>query len=1240
MEFFSHAKDYSPRRSFLIKSLYIPELWDILRASSGISLALFDSAGILLARPVYAGKFCQVTQKSFPEHIFQKRCLEFYRKAFQDAAAAGIEVEYTCFCGLKNYIFPIKLDTEIAAYLLFGPLLTEKPYNKHLENLRELLRNKKILNLYKKIEIVRKEKINKIVKIFQSAFVKNIRKNMDFLEKQRSCIFADQLDKIAEQGYNLENTFNEISAWLAENTGFKNCLILTLKDDRTGVDNIYSNFDIKDCKEAIKSNSQHGLLERFLKSKGPLFGTLKESSLELASELRIKIYLGVPFKVKEKLYGIVFLFSPEGSPLIFHPVVKFVMETAIESGKFFEKVQNYKEWLDKLKEVEIFKGEIQDYLSRMGYALCSTSDLNRLLKIILEICVSLLRAASGSLYLIEGRNITTQVTYKPASSSKENFELRMQQSLINVEDVAASSPEREFNSYIGIPLLSKDEIKGLINIYDASDRVFNISEVELIFAFATQAVLAIENAQLFENQSRKAREATELYQAIKNIAQNIDYKEVVSISAVEVSRVAEVDRSLIFLLNEERKDFWLASSSGLNPEQGTFFSFYRLPLNKFSEKYLDRLKKAEYVDLKSAPSDFPAMFKLFQILPATSCLLIPLLLKERLIGFIYLDDSKTRKVFTQAQIGTVMTLSLQIGMAIQRSKLVAQLGENFNQLRVLYNVSTSITGTLSLEKLFKLIVTRASQLTKINSFSLLIWDEEKEDFKTAASVNLPAELLKSELCSKIVKMVAQKKKPSVFYMLPSDKDKISLLLKDIGKWGILSVPLVIKGRIVGILNCFADDGYRISDQEVRLFRNFANQATVAFENARLYDVIKKKVKELATLFEVGKTLTSTLQIDNVLKEIIDIISRIVKADAIGIFLFDPSLEELSLKIGLNLGDHHYQKRIKVGEGISGIAVKTGRPMILTNLKKDSASYKFPGSVLRDGLNTILSLPMKSKGEVVGLLNLYLKEIYYYNQAEINLLSTFANQAAIAIENAKLYQEQMEMAKVVQSSLTPQRPVKFGKLDISYKYIPSKELSGDYFDFIPLTGSKLVVNIADVSGKGTHAAIYTARSKYILKALANSKYEPHKALEILNKILEPETEPELFISVFYVLIDLKHKVLRYSSAGHEPALFYSKEKDQVLVLEAEGLLIGVDKKSKYQLKEIKFSSGDMLVLYTDGITEARSKKKEAFSQRRLERIIKNSHNYPAKKIAEIVYQNVWKFTFKKLVDDFTLFIVKF
>ncbi|MHB2019396.1 MAG: SpoIIE family protein phosphatase [Candidatus Xenobia bacterium] len=890
--------------------------------------------------------------------------------------------------------------------------------------------------------------------------------------------------------------------------------------------------------------------------------------------------------------------------------------------------------------------DIGAFFSQLSLAFAAAPDLKSLLKIVVEQAILLLNVEAGSVCLVGDRKVLAQVAvgleeaeiHRPVGASwlepaTENAGLEL--------DMGAWGRGSPGLCYVGVPLMFKDDVVGLLNLYGREVRQFFREEVRLLNVFASHAALAIENARAFELEQRRAQEVTLLFLAARAVGQCQRLSEVLQVGADQMTRVAEVDRCLVMLLDDGPQEFFTAACLGLSEDQQEFFGYYRMGMLELDLRFLESLQKGRLYVLSSAPADCPPLQKLFNLLPSSSALMVPLVVHETLVGLVWLDDSRIAHHFTTAQTRLVQALAIHLGTAIHRARLLDQMEDNLRQTRTLYEISTALSGTLSPARVHEMVIDKAFSLMGRVPCALLTQSENGGALQLNAQLELPEELASEPLLMLVAAAGLRSRKPSGGG-LDDERRELEPVLEAmrvhlLESW--LVVPLLTKRKVMGALVFFGPAGVPLVADA--LMESFANQVAIAMDSSRLHNVVRNKVRELATLFEVGKAITSTLHLSQVLEAIAINVRKVTVCDAISIMLMDPVQNELAMTTIIGLGRHHQGVRIKSGHGVAGLAVKTGRPMICQDVPGDASSpLKFPASVRQDGMKTILSVPMRARGRVVGLLNIYLSTLYCHSQSEINLLTTLANQAAIAIDNARLYEEKNQVSTLMRAILIPQREFQHPSLEVGHKYLSSMELSGDYYDMVSLKDGKVAFTVADVSGKGPKAATFAVRTKYIVRSYALAGYPPREILTRTNAIMEPETGTDMFISLFHCQVDPVRRILTYSSGGHEPPLFWIHQSRTAAVLDGGGLLLGVEAGWEYGEHEMQVDPGDLLILYTDGVTETRNDAGEQFGIGRIQEIIERFPSISCQTLANKIFSSVLKFSGKKLLDDFSLLVLRF
>jgi len=319
-----------------------------------------------------------------------------------------------------------------------------------------------------------------------------------------------------------------------------------------------------------------------------------------------------------------------------------------------------------------------------------------------------------------------------------------------------------------------------------------------------------------------------------------------------------------------------------------------------------------------------------------------------------------------------------------------------------------------------------------------------------------------------------------------------------------------------------------------------------------------------------------------------------------------------------------------------------------NLSKHLASLK--GSRFR----SLLAFPIIVKGHTIGTLAL-LKELPDgFNKEMTRIVSAFANQAGISIENFRLmeeafqnerYKEELKIAKAVQKSLLPNKLESDPDFEISSFAESADEVGGDYYDTLRINEHQVALIIADVSGKGTTAAFHMSQMKGIFHSLAQHELDPKEFMERANRALVFCLERGSFISATYFVINTQQKLIRYSRAGHCPVLYYRASDKTTTYLKDKGAALGMVRTKDYchlvETREVSYSQGDVMLLYTDGITEAKNHRGEEFGYERLAAALSEVTDKNAAEIERYLIDKLYEFSgSKEINDDYTSMTIKF
>jgi len=412
-------------------------------------------------------------------------------------------------------------------------------------------------------------------------------------------------------------------------------------------------------------------------------------------------------------------------------------------------------------------------------------------------------------------------------------------------------------------------------------------------------------------------------------------------------------------------------------------------------------------------------------------------------------------------------------------------------------------------------------------------------------------------------------------------------------------------------------------------------------------LLRKRLGELAGLYKTTRLLTSTLDLDKILRLMAKQATIQIGMRGCSIRLLDRRGRELQILSFYNLSRRYINKGpVLLGRSVIDKAAMAGKVVRIRDMT-DDPRVLYPREAAQEGLRSGLVIGLFARGRAIGTLHLYASEMRDFTNDEIRLLRSLANQAAVAIENARLYKDslakqaldrELAVAGEIQNQLIPDRAPETPGFDIEGVSTPSQFVGGDFYDFIPLDRGHLGVVIADVVGKGVPGALLMATARAALRAQAEHILRPNRVLRRLDRVLHRDTAIEHFVTLFYGILDTANSTFRYANAGHNPP-FRLRDR-RAAFLRRSGIVLGVTGESVYQNGHAGLQRGDVLVLYTDGITEARDLRGRLFGERRLVDVVRRSAAGTAAEIIGAVRDQVREFS-KGVTqrDDQTLVVIK-
>lgn len=410
------------------------------------------------------------------------------------------------------------------------------------------------------------------------------------------------------------------------------------------------------------------------------------------------------------------------------------------------------------------------------------------------------------------------------------------------------------------------------------------------------------------------------------------------------------------------------------------------------------------------------------------------------------------------------------------------------------------------------------------------------------------------------------------------------------------------------------------------------------------------VDKLRMLLEITRTISRSLDLEEVLNLVMDTLGSLLSYDAAGIYLIDKGMDEKDPYIfqskvirGYDISFELVEPRLKLGEGFLGRVAQTGKPIISADVSSDPRYF-----AARKRTRSEMVAPIISNDTVIGAFDLESDQLNAYSKDDLAVLQMLTSQVAIIIEKVHLHEQaiekkrieaQLEIARQVQLELLPDHDPHFPNFDISGYVFPTEEVSGDYYDWVKIFDDQIGIVVADAAGKGMPAALLMAFLRASLRACVQIGYAPHIALSKVSNLLWDSVEEHQFITAIYGLLDGTNRTFVFSNAGHNPPLMIKAGGDYKFV-EYGDVPLGMFRDAHYHQHFIRFDPGNVLVIYTDGIIEAAKEDGEEFGCERFAQSILDCIDLSAKEMIEFVRMRVADFTQRKFLDDDgTLFVIK-
>jgi len=565
-------------------------------------------------------------------------------------------------------------------------------------------------------------------------------------------------------------------------------------------------------------------------------------------------------------------------------------------------------------------------------------------------------------------------------------------------------------------------------------------------------------------------------------------------------------------------------------------------------------------------------------------------------------------------------------------------------LSTLIEINREITSILDLDELLKKIAELTNRIVPYEIFAIFLLDDEEQELYLRFSIGHPPEVVKGlriKLGDGVTGTAAMERTTVVVDDVRKYPRYIDVVKRARSE---LAVPLISQNRVVGVLDIESPQPGYFREDQVKLLNLLASQIAIAIQNARIYESERRNRELLALLYDISLEMSSTLEVDELVRRIAAAVKQKIDYHTFSIFLLDEKQQLLRPKFVIRSNERENQKLVlPLGTGLIGTAAKLKMPLRIGDVTQDPRYLN-----VHTETRSELVVPLTSKGRVVGVVDLESTQVGYFTEYHEQFLMTLASRMASSLVNAELHTRvaenearlgrEMKIAREIQHQLMPDELPSVPPLQMAVLFKPVAQLGGDLYDWIPFDDGRIAIVIGDVAGKGAPAALYGALSSGVIRTRAGRKYPPGQMLELVNKTLYQRPIEGQYVAVTYAVYDPNSKTMAMANSGLPYPLLVRA--GQPSFLDIGGVPLGLFPDTQYEETSLQLQSGDVLVFYSDGVIEMRNDSGEDFGLKRLAETVCTSHEKTPEEIVKVVSASLADFIGRvRPQDDRTMIVAR-
>jgi serine phosphatase RsbU (regulator of sigma subunit)/HAMP domain-containing protein len=622
-------------------------------------------------------------------------------------------------------------------------------------------------------------------------------------------------------------------------------------------------------------------------------------------------------------------------------------------------------------------------------------------------------------------------------------------------------------------------------------------------------------------------------------------------------------------------------------------------------------------------------------IPDPKALAVPLRAGSDMVGVVALVRDASRE-FAASEVEMVRSFAAQASVALQNARLFEEERRSRREAEALREVAEHVTFPHDLEQALDGILVLESRLLGMGATMVIVADRASHGLHEGLQPAMEQAWLRGWFDAFGVSGVVSG--TPVVITAASGPRALVECVRSIGALSALVTPLMRDDAVVGLLVVSSPHAEpALGARQLEIAETVGKQVSLAMQNAYLFEQARRRADNLETIFRISQAVGSSLQSRVVLNRVMDVVQKILAADAVMLMTYDAGRKLMTIPMARGILHRDMLDMVfRPGEDVPGRVFESREVERFETLS--GGETPLIEAAYRQDMRSLLAVPLMARGRSIGVLAVFSRLEGAFSIAEMELLSTFASQAALAIDTADLFSREHRVAQVLQESILPARLPRLPGIEASSVYLPAgseAEIGGDYYDLFEAPDGRIVLAIGDVCGKGVIAATKTSMIKYAIRGMVAADLGPARVLDELNGMIVAAGDPASIVTLWIGYVDVATGLLTYANGGHPPILILQPGRNRVERLGTTGALLGAVTDPPYEERTIRAEPGSTVLMYTDGVTEARSGR-AFFGEGRVRRALRQGGSAAA--VTQRLLSLVQRFSGGALRDDAAILAV--